>query len=158
MMSLLLTFVPVLDLNPKCDLALEALTHAAAAPLNPLRKIWCHLLISWFYSHLRGSIKQYTHAQHSRLNLSVHLCVCSLKPRSGCQPRTPSDTRTFGASGIRSKPWQTVSTNAAVGRTFSLQTLSHRPSVVLSCIHLLRKRHPAPERSGEEVLHVPRVG
>lgn len=76
MMSLLPTFVPVLDLNPKCDLALEALSHTAAAPLMPLRKIWCHLLISWFYSHFGGSkISSSTHTHTSAILNS--LCICA---------------------------------------------------------------------------------
>lgn len=79
MMSVLPTFVPVLDLNPKCDLALEALTHAAAAPLMPLRKIWCHLLISWFYSHLRGSkISSSIHTHSAAVLISQYICVSAV--------------------------------------------------------------------------------
>lgn len=79
----------------------------------PLRKIWCNLLISWFYSYLwvsRTHLHYIAHPQLILSNLSVHLLVRSLRLRSGCQPRTPSDTHTFGASGIRSKRWQIVST------------------------------------------------
>lgn len=77
-MSLLPTFVLVLDLNPKCDLALEALTHAPAAPLMPLRKICCHLLISWFYNPRASKILSSIHTHNAAVLISLYICVSAV--------------------------------------------------------------------------------